>query len=105
MGHQCTAGKRHFENRLYAAQVPDVDIDSWSGPMRKNDGIVMEMAGQTVPAEDVTGILDGMTYYGCIQDHFILPRKNRNRKSQKDSSRRRKESSLIELIGCVAVTR
>ena len=38
--------------------------------MRENDEIVMTMAGQTVPSEDVTGILDGMTYYGCIQDHF-----------------------------------
>lgn len=38
--------------------------------MRKDDRIVMGMAGQTVPAEDVTGILDGMTYYGCIEDRF-----------------------------------
>ena len=38
--------------------------------MRENDEIVMVMGDQTVPAEDVTGILDGMTYYGCIQDHF-----------------------------------
>ena len=50
-----------FEDRLYAAQVPNVEIDTWSGPFRKNDEIVMEMGDQTVPAEDVTGILDGMT--------------------------------------------
>ena len=40
------------------------------GSMRENDEIVMEMAGQAVPSEDVIGILDGMAYYGCIQDHF-----------------------------------
>ena len=59
-----------FEDRLYAAQVPNMEIDTWSGPFRKNDEIVMEMGDQTVPAEDVTGIFDGMTYYGCIEDRF-----------------------------------
>lgn len=59
-----------FEDKLYAARIPNVKIDMWSGPMREDDGIVMLMADQTVPAEDVTGILDGMTYYGCIEDHF-----------------------------------
>ena len=59
-----------FEDKLYAAQVPNKEYDSWSGPFRKNDEIVMEMGDQTFPAEDVTGILDGMTYYGRIRDHF-----------------------------------
>ena len=30
----------------------------------------MRMGDRSVPTEDVTGILDGMTYYGCIQDRF-----------------------------------
>ena len=60
-----------FEEKLYAARIPNVEIDSWSFvPVRKDDGFVMEMGGQTVPAEDVTGILDDMEYYGCIQDRF-----------------------------------
>ena len=57
-----------LEDRLYAARIPNEKIDSWAFvPARKDDGIVMRMGDQTVPAEDVTGILDGMTYYGCIQ--------------------------------------
>ena len=60
-----------FEDKLYAARIPEELFDSWSFvPMRKDDGIVMEMGDQTIPAEDVTGILDGMTYYGCIRDRF-----------------------------------
>ena len=30
----------------------------------------MDMGKHTVPAEDVTGILDGMEYYGCITYRF-----------------------------------
>ena len=60
-----------LEDRLYAARIPNEKIGSWSiVPIRENDQIVMRMGDQTVPAEDVTGILDGMTYYGCIQDRF-----------------------------------
>lgn len=72
-----------FEDRLYAAQVPNVEIDTWSGPFRKNDEIVMEMGGQTVPAEDVTGILDGMTYYGRIWDRFYPAEKKTEQKIEK----------------------
>ena len=72
-----------FEDRLYAAQVPNVEIDTWSGPFRKNDEIVMEMGDQTVPAEDVTGILDGMTYYGCIEDRFYPAEKKPEQKIEK----------------------
>ena len=60
-----------FEDRLYAARIPNEKIGSWSiVPIREDDQIVMRMGDHTVPAEDVTGILDGMTYYGCIQDRF-----------------------------------
>jgi hypothetical protein len=30
----------------------------------------MNMGKHNVPAEDVSGILDGMVYYGCIKDQF-----------------------------------
>ena len=60
-----------FEGKLYAARIPTEKIGSWSiVPIQENDQIVMRMGDHTVPAEDVTGILDGMTYYGCIQDRF-----------------------------------
>ena len=60
-----------FEGKLYAARIPNELFKSWSFvPERKDGGIVMEMGDHTVPAEDVTGILDGMTYYGCIEDRF-----------------------------------
>ena len=60
-----------LEDRLYAARIPNEKIGSWSiVPIREDDQIVMRMGDHTVPAEDVTGILDGMTYYGCIQDRF-----------------------------------
>ena len=71
-GPECRVFRlEHFEDKLYAARIPNVEIDSWSFvPERKDGGFVMDMGGQTVPAEDVTGILDDMTYYGCIEDHF-----------------------------------
>ena len=72
-----------FEDRLYAAQVPNVEINTWSAPFRENDEIVMVMGDQTVPAEDVTGILDGMTYYGCIQDRFYPAEKKPEQKIEK----------------------
>ena len=60
-----------LDDRLYAARIPNEKIGSWSiVPIREDDQIVMRMGDHTVPAEDVTGILDGMTYYGCIQDRF-----------------------------------
>ena len=43
----------------------------------------MEMGDQTVPAEDVTGILDGMTYYGCIEDRFYPAEKKPEQKIEK----------------------
>ena len=72
-----------FEDRLYAAQVPNVEINTWSAPFRENDEIVMVMGDQTVPAEDVTGILDGMTYYGCIEDRFYPAEKKPEQKIEK----------------------
>ncbi len=60
-----------LEDKLYAARIPNEKIGSWSiVPIQENDQIVMRMGDHTVPAEDVTGILDGMTYYGCIEDRF-----------------------------------
>lgn len=61
----------HLDDHLYMAQVPDENIDSWSGPYEKDGKIVMDMGKHTVPAEDVTGILDGMEYYGCITYRFF----------------------------------
>lgn len=58
------------EGKLYAALIPNEEATSWSGPSRENGKIVMHMSGHAIPAEDVTGILDGMSYYGCIQYEF-----------------------------------
>lgn len=59
-----------LQNKLYIAKVPNENINSWGGPYEKNGKIVMDMGNHTVTAEDVTGILDGMKYYGCITDRF-----------------------------------
>ena len=83
-----------FEEKLYAALIPEDLFDSWSGPMRKDDEIVMEMGGQTVPAEDVTGILDGMTYYGCIQDHFYPADEKPEQQIQKMFEQEKPEGEL-----------
>ena len=64
------------------------------GPMRENDEIVMEMAGQTVPAEDVTGILDGMTYYGCIEDRFYPAEQKPEQKIEKMFEQEKTEGTL-----------
>ena len=72
LGPECRVFRvEPFEDKLYAARIPNEKFDSWAFvPERKDDGIVMEIGEEIVPAEDVTGILDGMTYYGCIQDRF-----------------------------------
>lgn len=73
-----------FEGKLYAARIPNELFKSWAFvPERKNDGIVMGMGEHTVPAEDVTGILDGMTYYGCIEDRFYPAEKKPEQKIEK----------------------
>ena len=59
-----------LKDKLYIAQIPNEEIHSWSGPYEKNGSIVMEFGEHTVTAEDATGILDGMVYYGCITDRF-----------------------------------
>ena len=56
--------------KQYIAPVPNEEINSWSGPEEMNGKIVMRMGGHNVPAEEVSGILDGMVYYGCIKDKF-----------------------------------
>ena len=60
LGPECRVFRvEPFEDKLYAARIPNEKIDSWAFvPARKDDGLVMEMGGQTVPAEDVTGILE-----------------------------------------------
>ena len=84
-----------FEEKLYAARIPNVEIDSWSFvPVRKDDGFVMEMGGQIVPAEDVTGILDGMEYYGCIQDRFYTADQKPEEKIKKMFEQEKAEGTL-----------
>ena len=61
---------RKFERKLYAVKVPDEKVDWWAGPTRKNGKVVMEIGNHTLPADEVTGLLDGMTYYGCITTRF-----------------------------------
>ena len=56
--------------KQYIAPVPNEEINSWGGPEERNGKIVMNMGKHNVPAEDVSGILDGMVYYGCIKDQF-----------------------------------
>ena len=51
-------------------KVPDEKVDWWAGPTRAKGKVVMEIGGHTHPAQDVTGLLDGMTYYGCITTRF-----------------------------------
>ena len=59
-----------FGGKLYMAPVPNEEVHSWGGPYEKNGQIMMEMGSFHGPAEEVTGILDGMVYYGCIRDKF-----------------------------------
>ena len=84
-----------FEDKLYAAQIPNELFKSWSFvPERKDGGIVMEMGDHTVPAEDVTGILDGMTYYGCIEDRFYPAEQKPEQKIEKMFEQEKTEGTL-----------
>jgi len=84
-----------FEGKLYAAQIPNELFNSWSFvPRRKNDEIVMMMGDQAVPAEDVTGILDGMTYYGCIEDRFYPAEQKPEQKIEKMFEQEKAEGTL-----------
>ena len=70
-----TANRKVFrlgtlDDKLYAAEIPNENVNSWGGPYRKNDSIVMDMGNHTVTAEDVSGITDQMTYFGCITNKF-----------------------------------
>ena len=56
--------------KSYIAAVPNEDINSWSSPYEKDGKFVMDMGNHSVTAAEVTGILDGMVYYGCITDRF-----------------------------------
>ena len=96
LGPECRVFRvEPFEDKLYAARIPNEKFDSWSFvPERKDDGIVMEMGDQTVPAEDVTGILDGMTYYGCIQDRFYPAWEKPEQEIQKMFEQEKAEGTL-----------
>ena len=59
-----------LDGKLYAAEVPNEELNSWGGPEQRNGKIIMHMGKHQVPAEDVTGILDGMKYYGTIRRKF-----------------------------------
>ena len=61
---ESTGGKQ------YIAPVPNEEINSWGDPEKRDGKIVMSMGKHYVPAEEVSGILDGMVYYGCIKDRF-----------------------------------
>lgn len=62
---------KNFEGKLYALRVPNEEINSWSGGcMWGNGEVVMRLNDHRVTGEDVSGILDGMTYYGCILTKF-----------------------------------
>ena len=95
-GPECRVFRlEQFEDRLYAARIPNVEIDSWSFvPQRKDDGFVMDMGGQIVPAEDVTGILDDMTYYGCIEDRFYPAEQKPEEKISKMFEQEKAEGTL-----------
>ena len=69
--------------KQYIAPVPNEEINSWSGPEEMNGKIVMRMGGHNVPAEEVSGILDGMVYYGCIKDKFYPAYEKPEEKIQK----------------------
>ena len=57
--------------KQYIAPIPNEEINFWGGPEEINGKIVMQMGKHIVPAEDVSGILDGMVYYGCIKKRFF----------------------------------
>ena len=57
--------------KQYIAPIPNEEINFWGGPEEINGKIVMYMGEHIVPAEDVSGILDGMVYYGCIKKRFF----------------------------------
>ena len=59
-----------FEGKLFAAIIPNENINSWGGPYRRENKIYMDFGKHTVQAEDVSGCLDGMKYRGCILDRF-----------------------------------
>ena len=61
---------KKFERKLYAAKLPDEKVTSWPNPVREKGQVVMKFGNRTLPAEEVTGLLDGMTYYGCITTRF-----------------------------------
>ncbi|MBO5821651.1 MAG: hypothetical protein J6R86_01395 [Lentisphaeria bacterium] len=64
---------RKKEDKLFAAAMPDGNINYGSGVFKKKGQYVIYIGDHLVPAEDVTGILDNMEYAGCIKDRFYSP--------------------------------
>lgn len=64
---------KEWDGKLYAALMPNENVQSWAGPYRQGDRVFMEMGHHRIAAEDVTGILNDMKYYGCIRDRFYSP--------------------------------
>jgi hypothetical protein len=56
--------------KQYTVPVPNEEINSWGSLEERNGKIVMCMGRHNIPAEEVSGILDGMIYYGCIKNKF-----------------------------------
>ena len=54
----------------YIAAIPDEKINSWGGLEKRNGKTFMSIGRHEIPAEKVSGILDGMVYYGCIKSKF-----------------------------------
>ena len=65
-----------LDGKPYIALIPNEEINFWGGPEERNGKIVMNMGKHNVPSEEVSGILDGMVYYGCIKDKFYPASQN-----------------------------
>ena len=76
-----------LDGKLYAAEVPNEELHSWGGPEQRNGKTVMQMGKYQVPAEDVTGLLDGMKYYGTIRRKFHSSAKKPEQKITKTAER------------------
>ena len=59
-----------FEGKLYAAPIPNEEINSWGGPYKMGDKVFMDFGSHRTPATEVTGILNNMQYIGCIKHEF-----------------------------------
>ena len=72
-----------FEERIYSAPLSGGEIDSWSGPYRKNGKVVMENGDHIRSAADVTDKFKNLRYYGCIMSGKFFPAAERPRSAVK----------------------